>query len=349
MEEPRTSSNGTEPDKDDLAATVAKIADVSCQYFQALRQFYVLFLVIFAAVALLGGIAYVTSKPVYVAEATVGPPNPSPVYSMISAMGTGGVGGGTVGIAKKLLGSGGNTPDTFQKFQLLLASERLYEDLADKDRILPLVFPRRWDSVRHCWRPHGPLHRLKAMLYSALQRPLREEPGPDDLGIYMQKSLAMSDASNGSKGTVSSMMMASSGYFSLRLAAETPDQAKQILSTVLTRSDEIIRTEQLQDVKARIDYINRELPATTQADARDTLIQILANQEEIKTMLVADKRFSYVLVSGPYASDIPVSPMAPQKAMLYILLASLLLWGGLVAATLTQPWLRHGLRHFRRD
>ena len=125
-------------------------------------------------------------------------------------------------------------------------------------------------------------------------------------------------------------LLGSSGYMTVSLSMTGRAKSEQVLRIILDRADDIIRQEQLRDVKARIAYINSELPNITASEQRLALIQILSSQEELKTMMVADHRYASTLVDPPAAPPLPSSPMSPGKAFLASLFLALVALAALV-------------------
>jgi hypothetical protein len=271
--------------------------------------------------------SYLLIEPVYVAHATIGPPNPSPISSMV----TGGTPlGGGIGVASRLLGSGGSGNDTFSEFKQLLYSPRLATELVDKDKFLQQVYPTAWDERIKSWRPRGPVFAVKAFIYRILHQPVMEHPDSDALGAYLNNNLEVVQAAGVGASQVVSVAGLGTNYITISLKADTPEHAEILLGIILRRADELIRQEQLQDVEARIAYIKRELSDVTMMAQRGNMIDLLASQQQLKTLLVADKRFAHVLVSMPHASYIPTSPMDPVKSTSLAIAFSFALWIALV-------------------
>jgi len=321
--------------------------DTLSAFFGRLLGCYRLFLIIYIVFLALAAGSYWVVDPAYVAEATIGPPNPSPIYSMISAQGTA---GGAASLARKFLGNGtasGSSNDPFQQYQLLLQSQQLMAELAQKDNLLPLVFYKRWDAKKGAWKPPGLSHRALAFVERALHRPVFDHPSAFELGEYMEHNLSVDTATSSKNGSMASLMTIGSGYLTVSMRAESPGKAEKILTTMLDRADAIIRQQQLADVEARIAYIENELPNIAQTEERSALVDILANQEEIKVMTIADKRFSYLLISKPSASPIPVSPMPPIEAFAMVTALALVLWAGFIVLEYRMPTLRWVMRPFK--
>jgi hypothetical protein len=317
-------------------------------YLARMRTCFPVFFVILSAFVFLWALIYIFIPPTYTATATIGPPNPSPIASLIANMGAPGIGGG---MAKKLLGAaggGGSTNDPFQEYQQLLVSPRLIVELTQTKGFLPLVFSDQWDAAANKWEDTSLVHDVAAVVKRLLQRPVKDQPDAVSLAEFLQLNFSVNQAADaGTTGVASLASLGGNNYLTLSLDAKNPDKAEKILDTILAKTDDLIRQEQLRDVVARIAYIENELKRVTEADQRDALIQTLASQEQLKVMMVADKRFAYVLVSTPYASPVPTWPTTPGKAVALSVFLSLVLWGVLVAFETKSAFVERHLRRFR--
>jgi hypothetical protein len=302
------------------------------KYLSSLRQrarvTIPLFAIILAVMTTWWLLIYCFGSAVYSAEAVIGPPGPSPSNSMLMSMGSVGIGGE----AGRILGgasSGGNDP--FQEYLQLLPSPRLRAELDEKDHFLTQVFPQSWNAHTNTWKPPGSVHSIVAAIMHLLKRPTADHPDLESLGRYFGRYMNISPSASAGRSSALNMAGLSPGFVRISLDANDPRRAEHLLNVMLHRADEIIRQERLADIKARIDYIQKSLPIVTEADQKKTLIQILAQQEELEVMLVADKRYAHVLVSNPYASPVPVSPMSPIRAAIVSIFLSLTLWVALLS------------------
>ncbi|NIJ46990.1 hypothetical protein [Rhizomicrobium electricum] len=324
------------PDDDRVA--LDEIVGAIARYARKLRQHLLLFPVVLFVFVVLFFLFYAVSKPTYVATAVIGPPNPSPINSMLNSMT--GLPKATTGLTSRLLGGGGNGGnDPFQEYQQLLQTPRLVNELAEHDGVLQVVFGGLWDTEKKVWMEPGGLSRFTAPIKRLMHRPVATHPNSIMLAQYLKSHLSIDQAGSvGQSATASFAGLGSSNYLVLSLRSDRPEKAELLLSKILFRADNIIRQEQMRDVDARIKYIESELLRVTQSEQRSALIQTMANQEDIKVMMVADKRFAYVLVSPPYASPIPVSPGSPGKALMITAAVSVIVWAGLVLLGAWWPW-----------
>lgn len=302
--------NVAKPDEEAVFAD--QLWDRVVAFLEQLRLYYRLFFVFLAVFALLTLAMYLVVEPAYTATATIGPPGASPVNSLITD--------GTGSSVKKLLGaaSGAGQNDPFQEYLQVLHSSRLAIELSEKDNLLRKVFSDRWDAVHQRWKPPSATHVFVAGIERALHRPVTDHPDADTLADVLAGNFHVAEATS----STSSLLSMGSSFMVASAKGSSPEDAESLLNVVLSRADSIIRQEQQRDVLARIAYIEGELPHVTEAEQRDALIEILSSQEELNTMMVADKRFAFTLVDPPHSSPIPAFPPRPTIAVLLATLAA---------------------------
>jgi hypothetical protein len=305
-------------------------------------------LMLLFAVLLIGTIImYAIGTPIFTAQATVGPPNPSPLNSLAATVN--GASASTTGIARRLFGGGGgagSANDPFTEYQQLLRSSRLADELVEKDKILPLVFEPEWDAQAGQWKKRGPLHAVSTSMKRFLNRPVSDHPNSYSLQLFLEKNFSLTPVINAR--SLSSLSMGNS-YINVALSYRDRERAEKLLGIILHRADEIIRQEQLKDITARIAYIERELPTVNETAQREALIDILSGQEQLRMMMVADKRFAYTMIDTPHASPKPTSPASPTINVVITAFLSLIIWVLLVLCEPKVPFLQKWMPHLRRS
>jgi len=217
----------------------------------------------------------------------------------------------------------------------------LANELVEKDHILPLLFDGRWDAANKRWREPSVLHKFVSPIKRTLNRPVSDYPNANTLQEFLRKKMKVSPSTS-----FALSILASSGYMDVSLSVDGRTKAEDILRIILNRTDDIVRQERLRDVKARIAYINEELPRVTQAEQHSALIQTLSSQEELKTMLVGDQRYASTMVDMPKASAKPTSPMSPSKAILLSIIISFICLLVIIKVSERIPWVKNGIDRF---
>lgn len=322
-------------------AFVKKITAAASLGFELLRSHYRLLLLFVFIAAGWTLLSHLRAKPLYSATAIIGPPPPTPANAMMSMMGA----GGETSVAKRLLGGGGQGGnDPYQNFQQIIQSDTLLINLINNDNILPLIFDHRWDARNHRWKEPSFLGKAKAEVARRLHSYVEEEPGIIALRKYLNSNFSLTAAESKSQVSIGLAAMSGSGFYQVQFISDDPRKAERLLGIVIQRADDIVRNALLRDIDARIRYISDELLRSTQAEQRASLIQTLDYQESLKVMLVADKRYSYVLISGPYASLSPVYPKPFLGSLTSSVFLAGLFWAILVLLGYYDPRVRSILR-----
>ena len=330
--------------QDEELAAAEKIWANTLYFVGQARFWYPLYFAILALFLFLTMMMYLVTAPSYTAIATIGPPNPSPISSMLTNIN--GSSSVTGGFAKRLLGGaggavGGNDP--FEEYLQLLHSYRLAKETTEKDKALLTIYYPEWDAQTRKKQSYGLLHNLYAGLQRLMRRPISVYTDADAVQNYFTQHLQISSASSNR----TSLLSTGGSYINVAFDSSSPKNAENMLNIILSRADNIIRQEQLKDVHARIEYIRSELPNVTQADQREALIETLSGQEEVEIMLVADQRYASTLIDPPHALPSPTSPMPPSRALTLAAFVSLIFWGLLVGFELKLGMIGNVLRRFR--
>jgi LPS O-antigen subunit length determinant protein (WzzB/FepE family) len=326
---------------DDVLAFFAEYKKNLLNYYRFPILLFVLFLALLAT-------AYLSIPPVYTAEAIIGPPNPSPIKAMVASMGSGGAIGGLSRLAG---GAASGSNDPFEEYQQLLSSSAISIALANSDRFMQRIFYKRWDDRLERWKENDSalahfIGQTQVGLNHFFRRPEHITPDISDLRKYLDRHLKISRVQS-SASTLSAFGSSGAGYISVSFPAETPDHAERYLTAILNRADNIIRQEQLRDVDARISYINEKLPTLTDVAQKNSLMNTLASQQELQIMMVADKRFAYVLVSAPYASPEPTFPYSPVISIFAAFGLSIFIWLGTILVEPRLAFLQRILKRLR--
>lgn len=283
--------------------------------------------------AYLAGIAFLLSIPAlwlwprsYTATATIAPTSglSSNELSLGGAMSALSALGG-----KSLLG--GNSVSPFDMYIDILSSKQLARQLAEKDHFLQIIFGAQWDPHTNNWRPHNSFpHFVKVSVLGLFGFTVKEHPDVDDLSGFLAGHLAVA-----SKESETSPL---SAITTLKFTYRDPKLSVQMLNTILSEADSLLRVSRRTDVRARIAYLGGVLPTVTLAEQRQALISLLSSQEEEYTVIEADKRYAFTLLDQPYASSAPTSPF-PPLIIAGFLFFSVLVWIVLVLALPETSWI----------
>ena len=283
--------------------------------------------------AYLAGIAFLLSIPAlwlwprsYTATATIAPT--SGLSSNESAL------GGAMSALSALGGKsllGGNSVSPFEMYVDILSSKQLARQLVEKDHFLQIIFSAQWDPHANNWRTLNSFqHRVKVSVLGLLGFTVKEHPDVDDLAGFLASHLAVA-----SKESETSPL---SAITTLKFTYKDPKLAMQMLNTILSEADSLLRVSRRTDVRARIAYLGGVLPTVTLAEQRQALISLLSSQEEEYTVIEADKRYAFTMLDQPYASSVPTSPV-PPLIIAGFLFFSVIVWIVLVLALPETSWI----------
>lgn len=283
--------------------------------------------------AYLAGIAFLLSIPAlwlwprsYTATATIAPT--SGLSSNKSAL------GGAMSALSALGGKsllGGNSVSPFEMYVDILSSKQLARQLVEKDHFLQIIFSAQWDPHANNWRTLNSFqHRVKVSVLGLLGFTVKEHPDVDDLAGFLASHLAVA-----SKESETSPL---SAITTLKFTYKDPKLAMQMLNTILSEADSLLRVSRRTDVRARIAYLGGVLPTVTLAEQRQALISLLSSQEEEYTVIEADKRYAFTMLDQPYASSVPTSPV-PPLIIAGFLFFSVIVWIVLVLALPETSWI----------
>lgn len=230
---------------------------------------------------------------------------------------------------KSLLG--GNSVSPFDMYVDILGSKQLARQLVEKDHFLQIIFSQQWDPHTNNWRIHNSfLHLVKVSMFGLFGFTVKPHPDVDDLTAFLSSHLAVA-----SKESETSPL---SAITTLRFTYKDPKLTVQMLNTILSEADSLLRVSRRTDVRARIAYLGGVLPTVTLAEQRQALISLLSSQEEEYTVIEADKRYAFTLLDQPYASSTPTSPF-PPLIIAGFLFFSFLVWIVLVLALPETSWI----------
>jgi hypothetical protein len=260
---------------------------------------------------LLGGsillVAEATSSQKYAASVVVAPAKSGgdSISSSLSKF------SGLAGLAGLDL-KGGENVTAFQKFTYLIYSPTLAQWQIDRRHILPVVFSKDWDAGRKEWRrPAGVLTGLKTVVKSLLGMQPWSPPDAYRLAREYDRHLSVSKV-----GTTDMVR--------LNYQDTSPARAKVLLRAIVADANEILRDDAFRNASRQAKYIRGELATVTVQDYRQTLLGLLAQQEQTLMLTGSRQAFAAELVGSV---DLAPQPVTKRPLSLAII-------GGLVCFSL---------------
>ena len=246
-------------------------------------------------VCILGVFLYVLllRQPTYLATATIGP-----VPKSLSSGGRGQL------AALAGLGLDADS-DQFSKYRQLLDSTRLAARLERDHGVLHHIVPG-WNEETHSWqRPSDFIGTIKLGIRAALGMPAWTPPTPATLSTLLQQKLKVNSTSSGIE-----LLERHGQIYTITYESGDRDYAIQLLNWILMDADTLVREDQLTTTANRITYLKKEMDRTPQIYVRDTLQQILLDQENSLMTLQVDKYYAFDMIDPPNADPTPAGPSA---------------------------------------
>ncbi len=188
------------------------------------------------------------------------------------------------------------TVSPFTQFIELQTSVTLARRLHDKYGVLYKVYEGSWDSRNKRWtQPQGMVEAMKGQLRSFLNLPIWTPPSPIALAGYLENELELS-------------AVGTTGMRKIQFRHKDSKFALRILRWVHGESDDLIREEALDRTSRQIAYIEGKLETVTVAEHRQSLVQLLSDQEKQMMMIQLDLPYAARIIEPPMVSDAPTFP-----------------------------------------
>ena len=275
------------------------------------------------AVAFLIGLAYaLTISPVYTTNALlIGKEQNNSSLSTLAS-------------ASKLLGMGGSADQgsNFSKFQKYWGSRDVAEQILQKNPgLLRRMFARDWDSKNNRWY-QGP-HTFQQLLAV----PLNEL-----FGVYPGYKPTAQDLADIIKTSMKPEVDDLNGEVFIQYKSRDAAFAQWFLSTVITETDQAVRTAEERRDEDFINFSHRRLERETNVGYRDALTD-LVRQFEINMMYsAAGTNFSFQYVEVPYLPTVHSAPRPLLYTVIAFIIANILAACAVGAMTL---WPSSGFAH----
>jgi capsular polysaccharide biosynthesis protein len=211
-------------------------------------------------------------------------------------------------IAKDLGLFSQSTNDSYARFQAGLTSTPLAQALTGDERLLRLMFTKRWSDETGTWKPRGPIGNA---LYSLIGITRQAAPTDADILDYLNTHVTLTSINDNQ-------------MFEVHLSGDDPAAARELLVRITAIVDGLVRAAFLERAEAQSAYLARALRESTLSEQRQVLIQMLFNEEQKKMLGKVDLPFSIDIVSPPWVGDIPYAPKIAMTLVLAVVLGLML-------------------------
>ncbi len=271
---------------------------------QLWRRRWLILTITLAFTAILAAVAFLTT-PVYRASTVLALGN-------VDRNGAGALGamigqfGGLASLAGLNVGGAG---DSDTEVSLAVLRSRQFTEAFIRDRkLLPVLFDDRWDAGTATWKGPKKDWPTLAQGYKFFDREVRSI-------AYDRKT----------------------GLVTLQIDWRDPEIAAQWANELVTRANAEMRRRAIQDARASIDYLEKELSATTTVDTRTAISRLM--EAQIRQRMLANVTFEYAfkVIDAALAPDL--KDMIRPKRLLLVAFGAVL---GMLVAVIVALLMRRG-------
>ncbi|MEA3415185.1 MAG: Wzz/FepE/Etk N-terminal domain-containing protein [Thermodesulfobacteriota bacterium] len=240
------------------------------------HKWMIFFLVFIAGVV---AVIYSLMLPeIYRSESTIVPigQEKASLSSRLSAL------GGFGAMVASQVGIGG--AGSLEKFEIVLKSRELTNDLVEKHKLMPVIFEDSWDEKAKTWKTEEPPTIQDA--YKAVQGMLEIKP----------------DKKN--------------GVLKLGFLFPNPALAQKLLNYYVAGMSEFLRQQSLENVAIQSKALQEQLVTTADPLLRTKLAEIIAQYVEKETLAKVQKYYGFNVIDSPF---IPEKKFKPKRAQICIL------------------------------
>lgn len=245
------------------------------------HKWMIFFLVFIAGVA---AVIYSLRLPeIYRSESTIVPigQEKASLSSRLSAL------GGFGAMVASQVGIGG--AGSLEKFEIVLKSRELTNDLVEKHKLMPVIFKDSWDEKTKTWKTEEPPTIQDA--YKAVQGMLEIKP----------------DKKN--------------GVLKLGFLFPDPALAQKLLSYYVDGMSEFLRHQSLENVAIQRKALQEQLITTTDPLLRTKLAEIIAQYIEKETLAKVQRYYGFNVIDPPFVPEKRFKPRRAQICILSVIVA----------------------------
>lgn len=308
------------PDQQEMTADngAARLDEVDfTEFLRALRQGK-LFIFGWAVAALLLAIFYLSfATTYYEARIVVQPVAPPGESSPLGALGS----VGSLGAIAGLAGLGPASAPTEANLAYLRSREFLGR-LVETEKLLPMLFPERWDNRHKRWYPLSwsaiQQRRIRSRLngFDAQDGVIITDPRPTFREIYRRFEARRSIDRD-----------IEAGLLTIAFEAETPQAAAHIANAMVSQANEDIRLRDAKEANTAIAYLMRQTDMTSNAALLDSIAKIAELQ--MQKRMLANVRAEYAFK----VLDPALPPEESSRPHILLVLVTAILLGTFLSAT----------------
>ncbi|OEU69527.1 MAG: hypothetical protein BA864_07240 [Desulfuromonadales bacterium C00003093] len=245
------------------------------------HKWMIFFLVFIAGVAAV--VASLLMTNIYRSECTIAPieQEKASLSSRLSAL------GGFGAMVASQVGIGG--AGSLEKFEVVLKSREMTNDLVEKHKLMQVIFKDSWDEKTKTWKTEEPPTLQDA--YKSMQGMLEIKP----------------DKKN--------------GVLKLGFLFPDPALAQKLLSYYVAGMSEFLRQQSLENVATQSKALQEQLITTTDPLLRTKLAEIIAQYVEKETLAKVQRYYGFNIIDPPFVPEKRFKPSRAQICILSVIVA----------------------------
>ena len=195
--------------------------------------------------------------------------------------------GGFGAMVASQVGIGG--AGSLEKFEIVLESREMTNNLVEKHKLMQVIFEDFWDEKTKTWKTEEPPTLQDA--YKSMQNMLEIKP----------------DKKN--------------GVLKLGFLFENPEIAQKILGYYVNGMSEFLRQQSLENVATQSKALQEQLITTTDPLLRTKLAEIIAQYVETETLAKVQKYYGFNIIDPPFVPEKKFKPKRAQICILSVIVA----------------------------
>jgi len=195
--------------------------------------------------------------------------------------------GGFGAMVASQVGIGG--AGSLEKFEIVLKSREMTNNLVEKHKLMQIIFEDSWDEQTKTWKT--------------------EEPP------------TLQDAYKSIQGKLEIKADKKSGVLKLGFLFKDPKIAQRILGYYVNGMSEFLRQQSLENVATQSKALQEQLITTTDPLLRTKLAEIIAQYVETETLTKVQKYYGFNIIDPPFVPEKKFKPKRAQICILSVIVA----------------------------
>lgn len=195
--------------------------------------------------------------------------------------------GGFGAMVASQVGIGG--AGSLEKFEIVLKSREMTNNLVEKHKLMQIIFEDSWDEQTKTWKT--------------------EEPP------------TLQDAYKSIQGKLEIKADKKSGVLKLGFLFKDPKIAQRILGYYVNGMSEFMRQQSLENVATQSKALQEQLITATDPLLRTKLAEIIAQYVETETLAKVQKYYGFNIIDPPFVPEKKFKPKRAQICILSVIVA----------------------------